>query len=154
MRSATASIVSFSLLFILALTACNRSKDKASSGQTEGLSRREKMKFKQYMTEGRRLYIVNCANCHQKDGKGLARLIPPLAGSDYLTKSMERSVCIIKNGLEGEIMVTGISYNQPMPAHENLTNIEIAEIVTYIHNTWGNFKGIVDVKKVQKMACD
>ncbi|MTI29418.1 c-type cytochrome [Xanthovirga aplysinae] len=153
MRKAIVIIIPILLLFTQ--TACKKSGDKAAdSNKKEGLSRREQIKFKQYMTEGRRLYIANCANCHQKDGKGLARLIPPLAESDYMAKNVERTICIIKNGLEGEILVNGISYNQPMPAHTNLTNIEIAEIVTYIHNSWGSFNGIVDVKDVEKTTCD
>lgn len=97
---------------------------------------KEELKRDQYYSEGYQLYTINCANCHQADGKGLANLYPPIVGSKYVSKT-EPLVCIIKNGLEGEIVVAGKTYNRPMPANPKLSDIEIAEIITYISNSWG-----------------
>jgi len=97
-----------------------------------------KIKFKQYLVEGKRLYLQHCSNCHQKDGTGLARLYPPLKKSDYFKKNEENVICIIKNGQSGEIIVNDISFNHPMPGNPRLTNLEIAEISTYIITTWGS----------------
>ncbi|MER0439348.1 cytochrome c [Emticicia sp. W12TSBA100-4] len=110
----------------------------------------EKIKLEQYYIGGKELYEQNCANCHQKDGKGLQSLYPPIAGSDYL-KDKEKVIYIIKNGLAGEILVNGKKYNQPMPANNQLTNLDIAEVVTYIYNEWHGETKITEVKEVEKV---
>jgi mono/diheme cytochrome c family protein len=104
---------------------------------TNQQSRQEKIKFKQYLIEGKRLYLLHCSNCHQEDGTGLARLYPPLKDSDYMKKNEKEVICSIKYGQSGEIQVNGIIYNQLMPGNPRLTNLEIAEIMTYIYSTWG-----------------
>ena len=96
---------------------------------------------KQYITEGRKLYITHCACCHQEDGTGFRRLFPPLATAGALPHAIDSAIYIIKNGLSGEIVVNGQVYNQPMPANNHLKDLEIAEIVTYLYNTWGGKPG-------------
>ena len=110
----------------------------------------EKIKLEQYYIGGKEVYELNCANCHQKDGKGLQSLYPPVAGSDYL-KNKEKVIYILKNGLSGEILVNGKKYNQPMPANNQLTNLDIAEVVTYIYNEWNAETKITEVKDVVKV---
>lgn len=148
------SLFLFLGLLLLSLSCSSSKENEDESDEIESLDQRQQIKLKQYMSEGLRLYVLHCSNCHQKDGSGLARLIPPLAASDYLAESIERSVCIIKNGIDEGIMVSGVSYQQPMPGNSNLTNIEVAEIATYIHNKWGTQKGIVEVKTVDKVDCN
>ena len=110
----------------------------------------EEIKRQKYITEGIFLYQNNCANCHQRDGKGLAALYPPIAGSDYLAKK-DSIIHIIRYGQQGPILVNGKRYNRPMPAQMHLSNLEIAEIVTYIYAEWGNSDKIVDVKYVREV---
>ncbi len=118
------------LVFLIFFLQCNSEGNKSGNVQ-------DKIKFKQYFVEGKRLYLQHCSNCHQKDGSGLARLYPPLKKSDYLKENEENVICIIKNGQSGEIVVNGISFNHPMPGNPRLTNLEIAEISTYIFSSWG-----------------
>ena len=115
---------------------------------TRDLSAREKMYYEQYRVQGRTLYQQHCVNCHQEDGSGLGRLISPLKEADYLLEDFGRAACIIKYGMEGSILVNGIDYNQPMPANEQLTDIEVAQILTYITNSWQNQSGYFPVSKV------
>lgn len=105
-------------------------------------------KFTQYYNQGKELYDKNCSNCHQKNGTGLGRLYPPLNTSDFVDQRLEEVLCIMRHGKKGELIVNGISFNQPMPGVPSLTDLEIAEIATYIYNTWGRNNGIVDVKEV------
>ena len=113
--------------------------------------RRNSVKLSQYMVAGRSLYQQHCSNCHQDDGKGLAKLVPPLHQSDYLKALKEDDLaCQIKYGLSGTIYVNGEMYRQPMPSNPRLTPLEIAEIVTYVRNTWGNEPGLYEVKKAEK----
>jgi mono/diheme cytochrome c family protein len=113
-------------------------------------------KFKQYFVQGEKLYVQHCSNCHQKNGSGLGLLYPPLDTSDYMQKHQEDVVCLIRYGKTGELTVNGKTYNQPMPGNSSLTDLEIAEITTYIFNSWSHQNGIIEVSQVAKILskCD
>ncbi|MBK5277798.1 MAG: cytochrome c [Bacteroidia bacterium] len=108
-------------------------------------------KSDQYFVQGKVLYEVNCSNCHQKNGTGLGRLYPPIAKSDFLDNHFEEVICLIKNGKEGELIVNGTQYNMAMKGITKLTDLEIAEIVTYIYNAWGGQREAVEVKEVSSV---
>ena len=108
-------------------------------------------KFQQYFVEGEQIYLQRCSNCHQKDGKGLALVYPPLAPSDFMDKNFEAVICLMKNGRQGEMTVNGKVYNQPMKGIPALTELEIAEIATYLYNTWGRERGLVSVNDAGKI---
>lgn len=97
------------------------------------------------------MYAIHCSNCHQKTGKGLGLLYPPLDRSDYMDQHLPEVICLIKNGKRGELMVNGEKYNQPMPGIPTLTDLEIAEIATFIYNSWTHEQGIIEVKQVAKI---
>lgn len=114
----------------------------------------EQIKLKQYIAEGQKLYMLNCANCHQEDGRGLGTLYPPLAHSDYIMADPNRAICLIRYGIEGPIEVNGLQYDMAMPENRNLTALEIAEITTFITNYWGGQKGLIPVNEVEKVLND
>ncbi len=124
------------------------------SGEAAEMDRDEEVKMEQYMVAGEILFAQYCANCHQSDGKGLAELYPPLDASDYLESNIESLPCIIKNGVQGEIVVNGVTYNQVMPGLPMLTDLEIAEISTYVANSWSNDFGYIGVKEVTSALSD
>ena len=129
------------------LNSCAEHK-KLDSAATEGMNRETLNTYRQYMVHGETIYKRICQNCHMPDGNGLGGVIPPLRQSDYLVNNLNSSICGIKYGMEGEIVVNGTTYNQPMIMPEQLTPIEIAEVMTYITNTWGNSQGLITVEKV------
>src|SRR5690606_20288088 len=89
-------------------------------------------------------YLQNCAACHQPDGKGLAGAFPPLAASDWLAgKSPAEVASTVLSGLEGEIVVNGVTYNSLMPAQSHISDADIAAITTYVLNSWGNPGGSI-----------
>lgn len=94
--------------------------------------------------QGKRLYAAHCANCHMDDGTGLAKLIPPLAGSDYLKLNQEIIPCILRHGQDGSVTVNGVTYNQEMPPNE-YTEVQITNIINYINHEWGNDFDIVNL---------
>ncbi len=132
----------------LILNACG------GQGDTSDLSREDQIKKKQYMVFGRDLYVAHCSNCHGQEGKGLGRLYPPLNPSDFMEENFELSVCIIKNGAVDPIVVNDIEYVQPMPAFPNLTDLEIAEITTYIYNTWTDRDILITPQEIRKILDD
>ena len=87
--------------------------------------------------QGAILYENFCANCHGSDGNGLGKNIPPLVGSEVIKDPITMG-CIIRNGLSGEITVKGIKYNEKMPAVTRLSDFEIANVINYIQQKWGN----------------
>lgn len=91
--------------------------------------------------QGAILYENFCANCHMDDGTGLEGVIPPLANADYVEKNQELLACIIRQGMKSEIVVNGITYNQPMVGIEVLSDFEITNIINYINHSWGNNYG-------------
>lgn len=138
-----------SLFMVLILAfACGPSGEKAKEG--DEMDRRTKIRMQQYMIQGKQLYQAYCMNCHQSDGKGLAQLYPPLAGADYLLENLPRAACIIKHGKADGVTVNGTLYTQMMPGNPDLSPLEIAEILTYVTNSWGNEKGLTTTKEVTK----
>ena len=99
--------------------------------------------------QGRLLYENYCIQCHQADGKAYKKLYPPIAQADYLVKNKDRVPCIIYYGMEGELEVNGVIYNQNMPAHTNFNDIDIANLVNYINNNFGNDLGYTPLKDIQ-----
>lgn len=88
--------------------------------------------------DGSVVYAANCVACHQADGNGLAGVFPPLAGADWVTGSEERLVQILLHGIQGPIEVSGMTYNGVMPAFPQLTDGELAAVLTHIRASWGN----------------
>jgi cytochrome c551 len=133
------------LIFGLFAVSC-APKASSEANTLAQISDPEVLKF---AIPGKELYENYCANCHQKDGTGLGKLIPPLRDSDYFKADIPRTVWIMKHGKEGEIVVNGQVYNQAMPANPNLSPLDLAQIATYLYNSWGMSEGVIDAPQVE-----
>lgn len=91
------------------------------------------------MERGQVIYNQTCMACHQTAGAGIPGVFPPLASSDYLNADVHRAIDVVKNGLKGEITVNGEIYNSMMPP-QNISDEDVANVLTYIYNNWGNKK--------------
>lgn len=133
---------------VFLLTIISSCSPKASSEENTlaQISDPEVMKF---AVNGKVLYENYCGNCHQADGKGLGKLIPPLKDSDYFKASVHRSIWIMRYGQQGEILVNGEKYDQAMPANPQLKPLEIAQIATYLYNIWGMNEGVISASEVE-----
>ncbi len=102
---------------------------------------------------GRRQYVASCAACHLPSGLGDAAKGPPLVDSDWVLGSERRLVRILANGMTGSLRVSGTwyTYAQEMPAIINMSNTEIAEVLTYIRREWGHQAAPVDPATVRKI---
>ncbi|WP_347156730.1 c-type cytochrome [Pontibacter chitinilyticus] len=94
--------------------------------------------FTEQQNEGQRVYAANCASCHMDDGSGLRGVIPPLAKADYLASHRKQLPCLVRQGMNGEVTVNGVSYNRPMPPMNKLRDDEIANLLNYIQTNFGN----------------
>ncbi|GAA0879867.1 copper-containing nitrite reductase [Algoriphagus jejuensis] len=86
---------------------------------------------------GKRLYAQTCLACHQENGQGIPNAFPPLANADYLNADVDRAISIVLHGKTGEITVNGKTYNSVMTA-QTLTDEQVANVLTYVYNSWGN----------------
>lgn len=111
---------------------------------------KENLSFEEKMEMGERIYGKTCFACHQSEGQGIAGAFPPLANSDYLNKDVKRAIDIVLHGKTGEIVVNGKTYSSVMTA-QNLTDKEVASVLTYVYNSWGNNKTVVDKDQVKKI---
>lgn len=107
-------------------------------------------KLEESKARGKELYMELCITCHLADGKGLAGAIPPLAGSNYFLKNPAKAIHAIKYGLSDPIEVNGVKYNAPM-LPQNISDEEVADVTTYILNSWGNKGKLITVKDVEKV---
>ena len=114
----------------------------------ESCSNEMELNYQRYFVNGKGLYEKNCQNCHGTNGEGLGMLYPPLTDTVFLSSNRSSLACMIKNGLSGKITVNNLSYETNMPGNAVLADIDIAQIIVYITNSFGNKQGFYDQKQV------
>ena len=93
--------------------------------------------------------FTRCAACHQATGLGVPGAYPPLAGSEWLINNPELPIRIVLHGLQGPITVKNASYNGAMsPYGDQLTDAEIAAVITYERSSWGNSASKITAQQV------
>ncbi|WP_237340606.1 copper-containing nitrite reductase [Wenyingzhuangia fucanilytica] len=120
------------------------SDNKVAASDIPAKSFDEQMKF------GKQAYMNTCFACHQAEGQGIPGAFPPLANSDYLNADVNRAIGIVLHGKSGEITVNGVKYNSVM-TKQHLSPSEVADVLTYIYNSWGNSKKVVTTEMVKKV---
>ncbi|MDB5010466.1 MAG: hypothetical protein JWQ06_1255 [Mucilaginibacter sp.] len=109
----------------------------------------DQLEFKRYYSSGSLIYQNRCQNCHGAKGEGLSALIPPLTDSAYLKTNKETLACAVKYGLKGKINISQKVFEGQMPAND-LAPVAIAEVLTYITNSFGNKMGTITSEQVNK----
>jgi mono/diheme cytochrome c family protein len=94
--------------------------------------------LKESIKRGKEVYTMYCQSCHMEDGKGTPDVNPPLAKADYIKKPAKTLIGIVLKGQSGEVTVNGKTYNGMMAAQDYLTDTEIADVLNYVRNSWGN----------------
>ena len=90
------------------------------------------------MERGKKVYTEQCLACHQADGLGVSNLNPPLVKTKWVLGEKGALIQIVLKGLNTEIEVDGDSYHNVMASHEYLTDQQIADVLTYVRNSFGN----------------
>ena len=103
------------------------------------------------MKAGKAVYEQNCATCHQVNGKGVSGLNPPLAGTDYVTGDQARLIGIVLKGSNVGLEINGQVYSNAMPAHAFLSDEDIANVLSYVRNSFGNQSDTVATETVAKI---
>lgn len=103
-----------------------------------------------YISNGKDIYRLKCQNCHGENGEGLGTLAPPLTDSNFLKINKQRLACFIKNGSQEPMVIHGKTYDSKMPAFPEMENIDIAQVMVYITNAFGNKQGMYRYEQVAK----
>ena len=116
---------------------------------TLGFSLYQEPELKESIKRGSEIYSDFCVNCHMDNGEGVPYSFPPLVASDFLIKNRVASIHAVKFGLQGEIVVNGITYNNSMTSF-GLEDDEIADVMNFVMNSWGNKQTkMVTIEEVQ-----
>lgn len=108
--------------------------------------------LKQSIKNGEMIYQDFCLQCHLAKGEGVESVFPPLAKADFLLENIDKSIAAIKYGMKGPITVNGIKYDGQM-VNMGLENEEIADVMNYILNSWGNsYEEQITVGKVESIV--
>jgi mono/diheme cytochrome c family protein len=103
------------------------------------------------MERGIKVYKAHCFACHQNSGIGIKGVFPPLVENKTVMGDKSKLIVIILNGMSGEIEVNGEKYNRVMAPHNFLTDDQIADVLSYVRNSFGNKADLVNTNEVSLM---
>jgi mono/diheme cytochrome c family protein len=102
-------------------------------------------------TRGKLLYAAWCLACHQADGSGVPNLNPPLIATTWVAGSKKTLIEMILKGSKGQVEMDGETFHNTMPAQAHLTDQQIADVLTYIRNSFGNKASAVRASEVKSI---
>lgn len=122
------------------------------SAQTKG--KKPAIKKAQIVTEavmanGKKIYGQYCLACHMADGGGVPNMNPPLSKTSYVVGDKTRLINVILNGLATGEEIDGETYTNVMPAHNFLKDQEIADVLSFVRNSFGNKAGNITAAEVK-----
>lgn len=98
--------------------------------------------------EGGKVFNTYCATCHQRDGQGDSQRFPTLVGTEWVLGDKKTLIEVVLKGLEGPIEVNGKPYNSLMPQHSFLSDEDVAEVLTYVRQNFGNNASEISAEEV------
>lgn len=100
---------------------------------------------------GKKVYDLYCLACHQADGGGVPRMNPPLSKTTYVLGDKKVLIGIVLKGLDEPIEINGDTYTNIMAPHDFLKDQEIADVLTYVRNSFGNKASLVTAAEVKAL---
>jgi mono/diheme cytochrome c family protein len=98
---------------------------------------------------GQKVYYDRCLTCHQVDGGGVQNMNPPLIKTKYVLGDKTQLITVVLKGLQGNIDIEGDIYHNVMPANPDLTDQQIADVLTFVRNSFGNKAKSVSTAEVK-----
>lgn len=136
-----------SLALLAAVAGCAKGSNGTSASASASAAA---MRNPASASDGATVYLTNCSSCHQASGQGVSGAFPPLAGNPVVTGNPVAVIAIVKNGLEGRVVVNGVAYSGIMPSWKGqISDDQIAAVISYIRSAWTNHAGGVSVAQVQ-----
>jgi len=101
------------------------------------------------IANGKNVYVQNCLTCHQADGTGVQRMNPPLIKTTYVLGDKTKLIQIVMNGFNEDVEIDGKKWSNSMTPHDALKDQEIADVLTYVRNSFGNKASAVTAAQVK-----
>jgi mono/diheme cytochrome c family protein len=134
----------FVLLIIMVYCNCLKAQVRHTHKST-------KAKLALSIANGKVVYTQNCATCHQVDGHGVQNMNPPLIQTNYVLGDKTKLIQIVLNGFNEDVEINGNSYSNTMPSHDFLKDQQIADVLTYIRNSFTNKASAVSAIMVKNL---
>lgn len=106
------------------------------------------------ITRGKKLYDTYCLPCHLADGGGVPRMNPPLVKTVYVLGDKKRLIGIVLNGMDEPLEIDGETYSNVMAPHEFLKDHEVADVLTYVRNSFGNKASAITAEEVKTVRAE
>jgi mono/diheme cytochrome c family protein len=101
------------------------------------------------ITRGKQVYLQVCLACHQVDAGGVQGMTPTLVRTTYVLGPKTPLIKIVLNGMTGAVTINGDDFHNVMAPHSDLTDQQIADVLTYVRNNFGNKASAVTVAQVK-----
>lgn len=101
------------------------------------------------MERGKTVYTAVCLACPQVDGSGVPHLNPPLTPNEWVNGAKPRLIQLLLNGSQGKVELDGETWSNAMPAMSHLTDQQIADVLTFVRNSFGNKAAAVTPAEVK-----
>ena len=101
------------------------------------------------LKRGEEVFAQYCLGCHQANGGGVPNLNPPLIKTKWVLGDKKELIKVILQGLSGEIVINDDTYNNAMPPHNFLNDQQVADVLTYVRNSFGNKAAAVKPAEVK-----
>ena len=146
----TRLFISLVLLLFLACGGADNSNDTSKKSAPSSMVKAPEASSAsdELMEKGKTVYNTYCFACHMEDGNGVPNLNPPLGDTKYVNGDKKELIGIVLNGLNGPLEVKGVTYNSVMAPHNFLSDEDIAGVLTYVRNSFGNSSSAVTPEEV------
>ncbi|HAQ19787.1 MAG TPA: cytochrome C [Prolixibacteraceae bacterium] len=147
----------FSVMMLILIVSCGSNTDnkKAATAGSEQVTSEINKNLPAQVAEkvhpGKAVYTKYCLTCHQSDGSGVPNMHPPLTPGSWVSKDPSELIAVMMKGLSGKIEVNGEVYNSFMPSQAQLTDEEIANVLSYVRSSFGNNSSPVTPEMVKKI---
>ncbi len=136
-------------LVLLLITLFTSIASRAQTRHKKPAARKPVAGFKKSIANGQALFTQYCVACHQADGLGVPHMNPPLVNTTYVLGDKSKLIKIILNGFDEDVEINGETYSNTMAAHDFMKDQEIADVLTYVRNSFGNKASAVTVAQVK-----
>ncbi len=113
------------------------------------IAQEKKTPSKAALERGSEIYISTCIACHQSNGEGVPGLNPPLVKTSHVLGDKTKLIQIMLKGMDEAVVINDITYTTPMPSFEQLTDQQIADVLNYVRNSFGNKAAVISVGQIK-----
>jgi len=149
-----ASLVAVAAIFLISCSSPSTPETSPSAKETSPSAKEASSSSipEASIGNGEKIYKQYCLACHQADGSGVSQLNPPLKNTDYVLGVESRLIGIVMNGFSEGVEINGDTYTNPMPPFgASLKDEEIADVLTYVRNSFGNKASQISADQVKAL---